>query len=219
MTEYADAKRALERLHRELMELNPTAARSLEEGMEETLTVHRLRVPAQLRRTLASTNVIESAFSIVETICRNVKRWRAGDHIERWIGSGLLVAERQFRKVQYAADFNNNKIDVYDGTFTYVKSFTDPKIPKGFVVFNVQDIGKLYVAYVSASGGGGGYIDIFSEGWHADKAVYSWGAAEPALGICRGSEEFRSAEQYPADLQQHECGDPSTASISPPGRL
>ncbi len=100
MTEYADAKRALERLHRELMELNPSAARSLEEGLEETLTVHRLRVPAQLRRTLASTNVIESAFSIVETVCRNVKRWRAGDHIERWVGSGLLVAERQFRKVQ-----------------------------------------------------------------------------------------------------------------------
>jgi len=100
MTEYADAKRALERLHRELMELNPSAARSLEEGMEETLTVHRLRVPAKLRRTLASTNVIESAFSIVETVCRNVKRWRHGDHIERWVGSGLLVAERQFRKVQ-----------------------------------------------------------------------------------------------------------------------
>ena len=53
--------RLLERLHRELMELNPSAARSLEEGMEDTLTVHRLRVPAQLRRTLASTNVIESA--------------------------------------------------------------------------------------------------------------------------------------------------------------
>ena len=100
MTEYADAKRALDRLHRELMELNPSAARSLEEGLEETLTVHRLRVPMQLRRTLASTNVIESAFSIVETVCRNVKRWRTGDHIERWVGSGLLVAERQFRKVQ-----------------------------------------------------------------------------------------------------------------------
>ena len=99
MAEYADAKRALERLHRELMDINPSAARSLEEGMEETLTVHRLRVPQQLRRTLSSTNVIESAFSIVETICRNVKRWRDGDHIERWIASGLMVAERQFRKV------------------------------------------------------------------------------------------------------------------------
>jgi transposase-like protein len=99
MADYDDAKRALERLHRELMDLNPSAARSLEEGMEETLTVHKLRVPEQLRRSLASTNVIESAFSVVETVCRNVKRWRDGDQIERWVGSGLLVAERQFRKV------------------------------------------------------------------------------------------------------------------------
>jgi transposase-like protein len=99
MTEYSDAKRALESLHRELMDINPSAARSLEEGMEETLTVHRLRVPDRLRRTLSCTNVIESAFSIVETVCRNVKRWRAGDQIERWVASGLLVAERQFRKV------------------------------------------------------------------------------------------------------------------------
>jgi transposase-like protein len=99
MAEYTDAKHALDRLHRELMDLNPSAARSLEEGMEETLTVHKLRVPDQLRRTLCCTNVIESAFSIVETVCRNVKRWRDGDHIQRWVGSGLLVAERQFRKV------------------------------------------------------------------------------------------------------------------------
>ena len=71
------------------------------EGQREgTLTVHRLRVPPKLRRWLASTNVIESAFSIVETVCRNVKRWRQGDHIEPWVASGLLVAERQFRKVR-----------------------------------------------------------------------------------------------------------------------
>jgi len=99
MAGYQDAKRALERLHHELMHLNPSAARSLEEGLEETLTVHKLRVPDQLRRTLSCTNVIESAFSIVETVCRNVKRWREGDQIERWVGSGLLVAEQQFRKV------------------------------------------------------------------------------------------------------------------------
>lgn len=100
MAEYAEAKRALEKLHRELMDLNPSAARSLGEGMEETLTVHRLGVPEKLRRSLASTNVIESAFSIVGTVCRNVKRWRPGDQIERWVGSGLLVAERQFRKLR-----------------------------------------------------------------------------------------------------------------------
>jgi len=98
--DYAAAKQSLQALHRELMDLNPSAARSLEEGMEETLTVHRLHVPAQLRRTLASTNVIESAFSIVEQVCKNVKRWHGGDQRERWVGSGLLVAEKQFRKVQ-----------------------------------------------------------------------------------------------------------------------
>jgi hypothetical protein len=54
---------------------------------EETLTVHRLHVPPQLRKTLASTNVIESAFSIVERVCRNVKRWHAGDQRERWVNS------------------------------------------------------------------------------------------------------------------------------------
>jgi len=97
--DYEAAKKALENLHRELMHINPSAARSLAEGMEETLTVHKLGVPPQLRKTLCCTNVIESAFSIVETVCRNVKRWRDGDHIERWVASGLLVAERQFRKV------------------------------------------------------------------------------------------------------------------------
>ena len=100
MEDYGAAKLALTQLHRELMDLNPSAARSLGEGLEETLTVHRLRIPPQLRKTLASTNVIESAFSIVERVCRNVKRWHDGDQRERWVGSGLLVAEKQFRRVQ-----------------------------------------------------------------------------------------------------------------------
>ena len=100
LEDYATAKQALNKLHRELMDLNPSAARSLGEGMEETLTVHRLHLPMQLRKTMASTNVIESAFSIVEQVCRNVKRWHGGDQRERWVGSGLLIAEKQFRRVQ-----------------------------------------------------------------------------------------------------------------------
>ena len=96
---YDAAKEALNGLHRELMDLNPSAARSLGEGLEETLTVHRLHLPAQLRKTMASTNVIESAFSIVEGVCKNVKRWHGGDQRERWVGSGLLVAENQFRRI------------------------------------------------------------------------------------------------------------------------
>ena len=100
MEDHAAAKLALTQLHRELMDLNPSAARSLEEGLEETLTVHRLHIPFQLRKSLASTNIIESAFSIVERVCSNVKRWHGGDQRERWVGSGLLVAEKQFRRIQ-----------------------------------------------------------------------------------------------------------------------
>jgi transposase-like protein len=100
LEDYEAAKLALNQLLRELMDLNPSAARSLEEGLEETLTVHRLHMPPQLRRTLASTNIIESAFSIVERVCANVKRWHGGDQLERWVGSGLLLAEKQFRRIQ-----------------------------------------------------------------------------------------------------------------------
>ena len=53
----------------------------------------------QQRKTMASTNVIESAFSIVEQVCKNVKRWHGGDQRERWGALGLLVAEKQFRRV------------------------------------------------------------------------------------------------------------------------
>ena len=85
LPDHAAAKQALTQLLRELMDLNPSAARSLEEGLEETLTVHRLRIPELLRETLASTNVIESAFSVVEKVCANVKRWHGGDQRERWV--------------------------------------------------------------------------------------------------------------------------------------
>ena len=96
---YQDAKRALNQIHRELMDVNPSAARSLEEGLEETLTVHRLGVPAELRRALRTTNPIESAFSRVRTVCQNVKRWRDGNQRERWISSGLIFAEQKFRRI------------------------------------------------------------------------------------------------------------------------
>jgi len=99
MRDYSDARRILDCLHRELMQLNPSAARSLEEGREETLTVHRLRMPPRLRTSLASTNLIESTFSMVETVCRNVKHWQGGDQYLRWVGSGLLLAESRWNRV------------------------------------------------------------------------------------------------------------------------
>jgi putative transposase len=99
-THYAEAKADLEKLFRQLERMNPSAARSLEEGLEETLTVHRLGVGALLRRTLSSTNPIESCLSTVERVTRNVKRWRGGDQSLRWTATGLLEAERKFRRVK-----------------------------------------------------------------------------------------------------------------------
>lgn len=83
-----------------LRKLSPAAAASLEEGWEETLTVVRLGVPELLRRTLATTNPIESAFSVAESVTRRVKRWRDGTMRERWCVAGLLDAESRFRRVK-----------------------------------------------------------------------------------------------------------------------
>ncbi len=97
--DHTEAEQALRRLHRELEERNPCAASSLAEGLEETLSVHRLRVAPVLRTSLSTTNLIESAFSIVETVCKNVKKWTDGDHRLRWVASALLYAETRFNRL------------------------------------------------------------------------------------------------------------------------
>ena len=89
MKDYAAAKAELEKIFRQLERINPSAARSMEEGLEETLTVHRLGVGTLLRQSLASTNPIESCFSIVEKVARNVKRWREGEQTLRWTATGF----------------------------------------------------------------------------------------------------------------------------------
>jgi transposase-like protein len=83
-----------------LRKISPAAAASLEEGWEETLTVVRLRVPELLRKTLATTNPIESAFSVADSVTRRVKRWRDGDMRERWCVAGLMDAESRFRRIK-----------------------------------------------------------------------------------------------------------------------
>ncbi len=100
MTNYAEAKAELEKIVRQLERINPSAAHSLEEGLEETLTVHRLGVGERLRRTLSSTNPIESCLSTVERVARNVKRWREGDQSLRWTATGLLEAEKRFNRIK-----------------------------------------------------------------------------------------------------------------------
>ena len=97
-----DHARALDQLRRLAGELDrsyPGAAGSLREGMEETLTLTRLGVTGNLKRTLESTNPCESMIEIVRRTQRNVKRWSSGEMALRWTAAGMLEAERQFRKI------------------------------------------------------------------------------------------------------------------------
>jgi putative transposase len=95
----ADARNLLLKLHDELMEVNPSAAASLAEGLDETLTLLDLQIRHKLRQCLSTTNGIESGFSTVDRICRQVKRWQGSDQRLRWIGSALLFAESRWNRI------------------------------------------------------------------------------------------------------------------------
>ena len=97
---YADAKRALHRLIRELTPINESAARSLEEGLEETLTLHRLGVFPELGISFKTTNLIESVMARVEERTAKVDRWQTSNQKLRWCAAALGVMERQFRRVK-----------------------------------------------------------------------------------------------------------------------
>ena len=78
--------------------------------------------------------------------------------------TGLAITSKPSGNFIYAADLANNKVDVYDGTFKFVTSFTDHSLPANFAPFGIQDInGQVYVAFADVNGGPGGYIDIFTE--------------------------------------------------------
>jgi hypothetical protein len=83
------AQAELEALARELDRSHPGAAASLREGLAETLTIGRLGVPPTLARTLRSTNSIESMIEICRDHAANVKRWRDGQMVLRWIAAGM----------------------------------------------------------------------------------------------------------------------------------
>ena len=99
LSDPALAKQRLELLASELDRSWPDAAASLREGMEDTLTLMELGIGGQLAKTLCSTNPCESMIEIVRHTHRNVKRWRDGDMRKRWTAAGMLVAERQFRRI------------------------------------------------------------------------------------------------------------------------
>lgn len=78
--------------------------------------------------------------------------------------TGLAITNYSSGNLLFAADTANNKVDVYDGNFNLVNSFTDATVPSSYTVFGIQDIGgKVYVSFVASNGGPGGFIDVFSE--------------------------------------------------------
>ena len=98
--EEEEARRKLYLIERELRMRYPAAADSLREGLDETLTVHKLKMPGLLRQTLASTNAIESANSVCAGVIRKVTRFKTGEDAIRQAAAGYMEAERGFRRIK-----------------------------------------------------------------------------------------------------------------------
>ena len=97
--EYDEARAALEQLHGEFEERNQSAAASLEEGLEETLTLHRLGVYGILGRSFKTTNCLESINGLVEERCAKVDHWKNSSQRQRWLATSLIDIEPRLRKV------------------------------------------------------------------------------------------------------------------------
>lgn len=94
------AQKRLLALAEQLEEVHPGAAASLREGLEETLTILRLGVSATLTRSLRSTNPIENLNGGLKHLAGRVKRWRGGTMVLRWVVTGILEAEKRFRRIK-----------------------------------------------------------------------------------------------------------------------
>jgi putative transposase len=97
---YTEAKAALTKLHRELEGRNQSAAASLAEGLEETLTLHRLGIYALLGVSFKTTNCIESTNGLVEERCAKVDVWKTSNQRHRWLATALLDIEPRLRRVK-----------------------------------------------------------------------------------------------------------------------
>jgi putative transposase len=99
-TDVATARRLLLDLARRLETNHPSAAESVREGLDETLTVLGLNLSDTLRRSLTTTNAAESLISRTRHIKRNVKRWRGGQMVVRWVAAGVFEAVKGFRRLK-----------------------------------------------------------------------------------------------------------------------
>ena len=98
--DYKDAREMLLDFEKWLRAINESAADSLMEAIEGILTLHRLNIPVLIRKTLTSTNPIESMFSTVRDCERNIKRYRTSAMAQQWLASVLLHCEKGFRRIK-----------------------------------------------------------------------------------------------------------------------
>jgi transposase-like protein len=99
-TDAKTAQRLLLDLARRLEHEYPSAAESVREGLDETLTVLTLKLSPRLRRSLATTHAAENLISRTRHVKRNVKRWRGGRMMLRWVAAGILEAVKGFRRLK-----------------------------------------------------------------------------------------------------------------------
>ena len=96
---YEEARMQIDRIIHDLERLNLSAAHSLAEGLEETLTLHRLGLKELFGKSFSTTNIIENLNSQLGRYLRNVKRWQSSDQRYRWVACALLEIELRMRKV------------------------------------------------------------------------------------------------------------------------
>ena len=105
--------------------------------------------------------------------------------------TGLAITSNPSGNFLYAADNANNVIDMYDGNFNLVKTFSDPNAPPNLAVFGIQDInGLVYVAYAVPNVGAGGLIDVFKEDGTFVKTLVQGTQLNQAWGIAAAPGNF-----------------------------
>jgi uncharacterized protein (TIGR03118 family) len=105
--------------------------------------------------------------------------------------TALAITNRASGNLLYATDLANNVVDVYDGTFTLVNTFTDTSLPAGWAPFGIQDInGLVYVAFALVSEAPGGVIDIFQEDGTFVKTLAQGGTLDQPWGFAVAPSNF-----------------------------
>jgi uncharacterized protein (TIGR03118 family) len=105
--------------------------------------------------------------------------------------TGLAITSYPSGNFLYAADTNNNHVDMFDANFTWVKSFSDPSAPSNLAVFGVQDLnGLVYVTYAVPGVGAGGLVDIFTENGTFVKTLVQGTTLNQAWGVAAAPSNF-----------------------------